>query len=81
MKIKERTLTEAASEDNDYRDAIEIFDGETEIFSAHDGECEDNTLGRNFSDCWNVVGLMKAAYDAGVAGEGFTVEHEQVDEM
>lgn len=53
-----------------------LIDGKT-VFSAHDGEPEDNTLGRNFNDCWSIPKLLKLAYEAGKAGEEFIVESKE----
>ena len=44
------------------------------MFDVYDGEPEDNTLARNFCDCYSVVDLMKLAYEAGVRQEEFSLE-------
>lgn len=65
----------------DYRFGLTIkIDGE-KVFSVYDGEPEDNSLERNFSDCHNIEDMMKRAYEAGKAGEPFEVERvEEKDE-
>lgn len=68
MKIKE-TVT---SDDDGMTIIIEIDD--KGVFTAHDGEPEDNTLGRNFNDCLKIVELLKQAYEAGKRGEAFDLE-------
>ena len=69
MKIKEVVTT-----DDEYNETVTIYiDGE-EVFSVGDGECEDNTLGRNFDDCHNVGVLMRSAHAAGLRGEPLEYE-------
>lgn len=81
MKIKE-----TRGQYEDYRSYIRISIDNKLAFSAHDGEPEDNTLSRNFADCFCVVDLMKLAYEAGLKGEPFEVvevnmkEGEDIDE-
>jgi len=74
MKIMHKSRAEADLDRYDYRDAYEIeIDGKT-VFSVHDGEPEDNSLGRNFNDCYRITSLLKRAYEAGKNGEEFTIE-------
>ena len=76
-----KSLTDKEIENRDYRDAMEILiDGESK-FSVHDGEPEDNSLGRNFNDCWKIADLLKMAFEAGKNGEEFHAESKQVDEF
>ena len=81
MKIVINTLTEEAIERRDYRDAIEILIDDKRVFSACDGEPEDNNLSRNFNDCYSIDNLLKQAYDAGKNGEDFEIEGIQLDEF
>lgn len=70
MEIK--VITE---EDKEYYEweTLEIeVDGE-KVFSVFTGENEDNTLTRNFSDCYNVSSLMEMAFEAGKRGEELTI--------
>lgn len=41
---------------------------------------EDNTLSRNFSDCYDIPELLKRAYLAGRKGEEFNIIYEDTDE-
>ena len=81
MKVEFINLTEEAQEERDYCDALVVKVDGVEVFSVCDGEPEDNNLSRNFSDCYNVVDLMKMAYKAGGNGEGFEVEFIEVEEI
>lgn len=51
---------------------IEI-DGE-QAFSAGDGDPEDSSLCRNFSDCYKILDIIKAAHKAGASGEPLEIE-------
>jgi hypothetical protein len=42
-------------------------------FYVADGEPEDNNLMRNFNDCYNVLGMLRVAYEAGYQGEPLEV--------
>ncbi len=42
--------------------------------SFHDGEPEDNNLGRNFNSCYSIKDLVKKAYEAGKSGESLEIE-------
>lgn len=58
----------------DYRNKLEIeLDGES-VFCVCDGEPEDNTLNRNFNDCYTLSSLLKRVYEAGKNGEPFEIE-------
>ena len=81
MKIVVSILTEAASAERDYSQCLKIeIDGKQE-FMASDGDPEDSTLSRNFSDCHGIISMIKRAYDAGKNGESFEYEAIEVDEM
>ncbi len=68
-----------ATDKNDYRDGLIIqIDGKT-VFSAFDGEPEDNTLGRNFSDCYSIVDLMEQAFEASTNRESLNIAVHDVD--
>lgn len=45
------------------------------VFSACDGEPEDNNLCRNFNGCFNIVDMLKQAFEAGKRGETLEIEH------
>jgi hypothetical protein len=64
---------------DDYRSAYDIkIDGE-EVFSIWEGEPEDATLSRDMNDVYSIPSLMQRAYDAGKAGESFTIVNSEVD--
>lgn len=60
---------------DDYRDKITILlvnnKGEQLDLRFIDGEHEDNTLARNFGDCYIITDLVRMAYEAGKNGEEF----------
>ena len=62
----------------DHRESLEIVatteEGETMELSFFDGEPEDNTLSRNFSDCSRIESIIHMAYEAGQRNEGLEVE-------
>ena len=66
MNVIQKSLTDEAIEDRDYRDYLTITIDGKESFCVYDGESEDATLARDFNDCWGIVDLMKKAYDAGI---------------
>ena len=76
MKI--HTKFEDPSDDNDFRERLTILVDDKKVFGVYDGEPEDNTLARNFNDCYNVVDLMKKAYEAGACGEELIITEEMV---
>ena len=67
-------ITEYDWEIEDGRCGYQIHIDDKRVFGVHDGEPEDNTIGRNFNDVLIIVNLMKKAYLAGKAGEEFEVE-------
>ena len=82
MKIITRSLTDKAIEENDWLDSYSIFVDGVEKINANDyGEPEDNTLSRDLGFVYQIVPLMKLAYEAGKNGEDFEITVEEVDEM
>lgn len=70
MKIT--TTNAMPSSENDYSGSFTItVDGKEVIYARDGGEPEDNSLGRDLNFVFNIVGLMKRAYEAGKAGEEF----------
>jgi len=57
-----------------------MVDGEY-IFSVGNGESEDNTLSCDLDFVWSIPGLLKKAYEDGVAGEPFEVIEELEDKL
>jgi len=81
MKVEEFSLTEKELDNRDGRDAMVIKINGTKVFSVHDGEPEDNTLSRNFNDCWSIVKLIRQAYEAGKKQEGLFFKRTLIDEL
>ncbi len=81
MEVKMISRSEQEWEDCDYRQAFVVeVNGKVEL-SVHDGEAEDANLSRDFSDVYNVAGLMLMAYEAGKRGEEFSVIQVESDEV
>ena len=81
MKVEEFSLSDEGLAAADGHDILSIKIDGTQVFSVCEGEPEDNTLARNFSDCWDIVKLMRQAYEAGVNQEKFTVDSTLTDEL
>jgi hypothetical protein len=67
-------IKEYSWENDDYRSFLKIYVNDKLAARFYDGEPEDNSLCRNFSDCYSITDLMKRAYDAGKNGEEFMLE-------
>lgn len=72
MKIKEIEITD--EEDCGQYACIQIEVNGKNSFSIGGGEPEDMNLSRDLNDAYNVVDLMKEAFDAGKAGETWECE-------
>jgi len=81
MKIIEKLSSDKFLEANDYRSFYEINIDGKQVFSFFDGEPEDANLLRDFSDCYNIVDALKAAYEAGKNGEPFDIEKIELDDF
>lgn len=81
MKVLITTLTDEEVEERDYRDALSIKMNEDTVFTACDGEPEDNNLSRNFSDCYNIEDIIKRSFEAGKNGETLEIEHIQSEDV
>lgn len=81
MKVELISLTKEAVESRDYREIIVLKVDGVRVFGAADGEPEDATLGRDFSDCWAIPRLMQKAHQAGVNGEPFELVENEVNEI
>lgn len=80
MKIIQKTLTQKAVENNDWRDNYTlIVDGEKKLDIQEGGEPEDNTFGRDINFIYDIIPLMKLAYEAGKRNEELEITKEQVD--
>lgn len=55
------------------------FNGKV-VFEVHDADDSHyGNLHENFADCWEIPDMLRAAYDAGVAGEPLTVVKVDTD--
>ncbi len=70
MKIKE---TQKRNDDHTWYGLTIEIDGK-EAFSAGDGDPEDSSLGRNISDCYKILDIIKAVHEAGTRGEPLEIE-------
>jgi len=61
------------------RKGLEIESGDITL-EFHDGEPEDATLWRDFSDCYRITDLVKRAHEAGLAGESLSIREEKPEE-
>jgi hypothetical protein len=73
MKI---TVVETIS-DYTYESLEITLDGETKFHVFSSDSPEDNTLSRNFADCYDIPELLRKAYKAGLNGEEFEVEYDE----
>ena len=81
MKIIKRSLSDKAMKANDYRQRFAIVVDGTEKISVGDGgEPEDNALGRDLNFVYDIVPLMKLAFEAGARGENLEIVSEQVED-
>ncbi len=67
-----------ATDKDDCRDGLIIQVDGVPVFSAFDGEPEDNALSRNFSDCFGITDLMQQAYMAGADKEVLEIEQNKI---
>jgi hypothetical protein len=80
MKIE--TYFQEISEANDYISALRIdVDGKEKIYVSDCIEPEDVMLGRDLNFVFDIVGLMKKAYDAGKRGEEFELIEKNVENI
>ena len=56
-------------EAHDYRERVLIKINDEVVFDVADGEPEDNSLGRDFSDCHSILSLLERVYEMGKNGE------------
>lgn len=67
MKV---VVTETISDDMTYESLEIVIDDITKFHVYNDSfSIEDNTLSRNFSDCYDIPLLLEKAYQAGKNGE------------
>jgi len=63
-------------DEDEYRSGLEIYVDDNSVFSVYDGEPEDNSLRRNFNDCYNIVSLLRVAFTAGAEGKEFVIKED-----
>lgn len=71
------------NDDNEYRDFYSIDASRENSFlnlEFADGEVEDGNLSRSFSAVYNIMDLVKMAYEAGKAGEQLDVVDVEDDD-
>lgn len=79
MKV---TVVETISDDFTYESLEITLDGKTKFHVYSNDAPEDNTLSRNFADCYDIPELLRKAWEAGRNGEKFEVEYiEKGDEV
>lgn len=76
---KEITLSEQGLEDRDWQSILVITRDGQPVIKLSEGEPEDANLSRDFNDCYNILGLVKEAYEAGKRGEDWEFHAEEVD--
>ena len=77
MKVTIKTLKEPC----DSRECMEIeIDGDVVCYFC-DGEPEDNSISRNFSDVFFIGDLLVEANQRGMTGETIIIERIKVDEL
>ena len=81
MKITITSLTKKGLKDRDYRDVVKISVEGGPTLEFFDGEPEDNNMGRNFNDVYQIGELLNKVYQAGKLDEGFEFDEILVDEM
>jgi len=79
MEVKVLTCTDEQLEDRD-GDAIEIYINGSRVFDVGDGEPEDNTLSRNFNDCYAITNMIQSAFTAGQEGECLTITRGNIED-
>ncbi len=80
MKLKVITLTEEEMINRDYCSMYALEIDDQKVFCVHDGEPEDNTLSRNFSDVYSLANLLQKAYNAGKNNEPLEIVSAEVSE-
>lgn len=78
MKV---TVLRTVSDDYTYEGLEITLDGKIKFHVYSSESPEDNTLSRNFADCFDIPALLRKAWEAGQRGEKFEVEYiEEGDE-
>ena len=80
MLIKETYLEDKHYEGSGYSITVESKNG-YKTLTFLDGEPEDATINRDFSDIHKIYALVKMAYDAGCSGEDFESSSNETDDV
>lgn len=64
----------------DYKTSVEVTLGDS-ILRFHDGEPEDNSIMRNFSDVLQIQDLIEKAYQLGRQGITLDFDYEEIDDQ
>jgi hypothetical protein len=70
-------VTELIDFEDGYEELEIVINNTTKFKVGNYDSPEDNTLSRNFSDCYDIPELLRKAYEAGKNGEEFVVEYEE----
>lgn len=73
-------VTEEFSDDYTYESLEIVIDNKAKFHVYSSDSPEDNTLSRNFSDCYDIPALLKKAYEAGKKGEKLEIIYNEEDE-
>lgn len=79
MNVDIYTRADKFLDEYDYNSFITIKIDGNKFFSVHDGEPEDNNLGRNFGEVCDIPFLMRKAWEAGKNGEEMTTTWHEVE--
>lgn len=79
IKVVETYRGELSLLEYDDLDEITIKIDDDIVFSVHEGENEDNSLNRNFNDCYSVADLMRQCYENGKNGNVMEFECVELD--
>lgn len=81
MKVLVTHRSEKAAENRNYRGALKIEIDGVKKFRVSDGEPEDSNLARAFSDCYDIIHMIKEAHLAGSRGELLEIEEVDSDDI
>jgi len=73
-------LVRRLDDEETWRSSLSIEINSIEVFHVADDEPEDSNLGRSFSDCYKIKGLIERAYKAGKDGEELVIEETNEEE-
>lgn len=74
-----KSIMDSYDDGYSYSNGLKIFIDDKSVFTVFEGEPEDNTLGRNYNDCYKIPELMRLAFEAGKRGEEISFKTEEVE--